>query len=270
MELPTIETWMDRSVSQGARSGQFPRHLVDQIDDWIETVPIASPAFVHSDIFVRHPFVDGGRLSGIIDWGDAMAADPHVELGKLHLDVFGGDKRLLRAFLDAYDWAVDAAIPAAGTRDGHAATYPDPRPARRRRGHVLPSPGAPGGNAHRDARPAGRGTFSALSPERVSIKSQALFLAVNLPSFAQNICATLRRFLNRNLKVGEFGERLPRLGSCADSTSQQDMEVLHYTRCDRFRDRSTFSATLGCPYTPKSLPCGQVEGIVGISGERCG
>ncbi len=110
-ELPTIETWMDRSVSQGARSGQFPRHLVDQIDDWIETVPIASPAFVHSDIFVRHPFVDGGRLSGIIDWGDAMAADPHVELGKLHLDVFGGDKRLLRAFLDAYDWAVDEQFP---------------------------------------------------------------------------------------------------------------------------------------------------------------
>jgi hygromycin-B 7''-O-kinase len=107
-ELPTIETWMYRSVSQGARSGLFPQHLVDQIDGWIETVPTASPAFVHSDIFVRHPFVEGGRLSGIIDWGDAMAADPHVELGKLHLDVFAGDKRLLRVFLDAYEWPVDA------------------------------------------------------------------------------------------------------------------------------------------------------------------
>lgn len=109
--LPTIETWMDRPVSQGARSGLFPRHLVDQVDDWIETVPVGSPAFVHSDIFVRHPFIDRGGLSGIIDWGDAMAADPHVELGKLHLDVFEGDKRLLRSLLDAYDWPVDDQFP---------------------------------------------------------------------------------------------------------------------------------------------------------------
>jgi aminoglycoside phosphotransferase (APT) family kinase protein len=70
-----------------------------------------SPVFVHSDIFVRHPFVANGRLSGIIDWGDALAADPHVELGKLHLDVFEGDKRLLRAFLDAYGWPIDAEFP---------------------------------------------------------------------------------------------------------------------------------------------------------------
>jgi aminoglycoside phosphotransferase (APT) family kinase protein len=66
---------------------------------------------VHSDIFVRHPFLDRGRLSGIIDWGDAMAADPHVELGKLHLDVFEGDKRLLHSLLDAYDWQVDDQFP---------------------------------------------------------------------------------------------------------------------------------------------------------------
>ncbi len=105
--LPTIETWMDRPVSDGACSGRFLQHLVDAVDGWIETVPAEAPAFVHSDIFVRHPFVDGGRLSGIIDWGDAMAADPHVELGKLHLDVFEGDKRLLRAFLEAYEWPVD-------------------------------------------------------------------------------------------------------------------------------------------------------------------
>jgi hypothetical protein len=109
--LPTIDTWMDRTIAQGARSGGFPQHLVDQVDDWVASVPMAPPSFVHSDIFVRHPFIDRDRLSGIIDWGDAMAADPHVELGKLHLDVFEGDKRLLTAFLAVYDWPVDEQFP---------------------------------------------------------------------------------------------------------------------------------------------------------------
>jgi aminoglycoside phosphotransferase len=110
-DLPTIDTWRDRSMSDGARSGLFPVLLLDQIDDWLETVPVAPPRFVHSDLFVRHPFMENGRLTGIIDWGDAMTADPHVELGKLHLDVFEGDKRLLGAFLDAYGWPVDDQFP---------------------------------------------------------------------------------------------------------------------------------------------------------------
>lgn len=109
--FPGIDRWLRDSVGNGARTGEFPRHLIDHIDDWVATVPMQPPVFVHSDLFVRHPFVDGGQLSGIIDWGDAMAADPHVELGKIHLDVFEGDKRLLRAFLDGYGWPVDAEFP---------------------------------------------------------------------------------------------------------------------------------------------------------------
>ncbi len=105
--LPTIDSWMTRSVSDGARSGRFPPALVDQVDRWVASIPMDPPAFVHSDIFTRHPYVEHGRLTGIIDWGDAMAADPHVELGKLHLDVFAGDKRLLRVFLHAYGWPAD-------------------------------------------------------------------------------------------------------------------------------------------------------------------
>ncbi len=106
-ELPTIDSWLIGIVGDGARSGQFPRELAGQIDTWLEGVPVSPPAYVHSDIFVRHPFVQDGRLTGIIDWGDAMAADPHVELGKIHLDVFEGDKQLLRSFLGGYDWPVD-------------------------------------------------------------------------------------------------------------------------------------------------------------------
>lgn len=104
--LPTIETWCDRTIADGARRGAFPAHLIDRVDEWVAAIPMGSPAFVHSDLFARHPFIERGQLSGIIDWGDAMAADPHVELGKLHLDVFEGDTRLLSALLDAYGWPV--------------------------------------------------------------------------------------------------------------------------------------------------------------------
>ena len=106
-ELPTIDTWLIGTAGDAARSGGFPREFADQVDPWLETVPVSPPAFVHSDIFVRHPFVQDGQLTGIIDWGDAMSADPHVELGKIHLDVFEGDKQLLQAFLDGYGWPVD-------------------------------------------------------------------------------------------------------------------------------------------------------------------
>ncbi|HET6874313.1 MAG TPA: aminoglycoside phosphotransferase family protein [Acidimicrobiales bacterium] len=38
---------------------------------------------VHGDIHPRHVFTDQGRLSGIIDWGDAGAGDPLFDLGRL-------------------------------------------------------------------------------------------------------------------------------------------------------------------------------------------
>jgi hygromycin-B 7''-O-kinase len=109
--MPNIDAWLVGSVGEGARHGDFPSDLTESVDAWLESVPVAPPAFVHSDLFVRHPFVLDGHLSGVIDWGDAMAADPHVELAKIHLDVFEGEKRLLQAFLDAYDWPVDAEFP---------------------------------------------------------------------------------------------------------------------------------------------------------------
>lgn len=106
-DLPTVDTWLMGTPADHILSGQFPTSLADHVDEWLETVPIDAPVFVHSDIFVRHPMIDGRRLSGIIDWGDAMSADPHVEIGKIHLDVFEGEKRLLIAFLDGHGWQVD-------------------------------------------------------------------------------------------------------------------------------------------------------------------
>ncbi len=86
--------------------GSLPAHLADQVEAY--PVPPSYPRrLVHADLTPEHVFVDGGRLSGIIDWGDAMTTDPHYELGPLHLGVFDGDRSLLRAFLAGYGWAVD-------------------------------------------------------------------------------------------------------------------------------------------------------------------
>ena len=35
---------------------------------------------VHGDLHARHVLVDGGRPSGVIDWGDTAIADPAVDL----------------------------------------------------------------------------------------------------------------------------------------------------------------------------------------------
>ena len=56
-------------------------------------------------------FVENGRITGIIDWGDAVVTDRHYELIQPYRDMFGCDKALLRAFLDASDWPVGADFP---------------------------------------------------------------------------------------------------------------------------------------------------------------
>ena len=92
------------------RWGSLPSHLIEQIDDYLKRHPpdSARRCVVHGDLHADHVFValDGERprLAGIIDWGDALACDPHYELPALHCGTFTGEQRLLRAFLDGYGW----------------------------------------------------------------------------------------------------------------------------------------------------------------------
>jgi aminoglycoside phosphotransferase (APT) family kinase protein len=59
------------------------------------TVPAPGPhrVLVHNDLGAEHLLVDEGRLSGILDWGDAAVSDPAVDFARLLRD-FGP------AFLD--------------------------------------------------------------------------------------------------------------------------------------------------------------------------
>jgi aminoglycoside phosphotransferase (APT) family kinase protein len=81
----------------------LPSHLVDQIDDYLAP-PSADRRLLHADLHNDHVFVHGPNLVGVIDWGDALWTDPYYELPSLHFGTFGGDKGLLRTFLDGYGW----------------------------------------------------------------------------------------------------------------------------------------------------------------------
>ena len=69
-----------------------PEHLVAAVR---RTVPEPGPhrVLVHDDLGAEHLLVADGRLSGIVDWGDAAVSDPAVDFARLLRD-FG------QAFLD--------------------------------------------------------------------------------------------------------------------------------------------------------------------------
>ena len=104
--VATHDDWHSWNVAAAAQQSSLPPHLVAQIDDYLERLGPLDRVFVHGDLCANHVFVEQGRLTGIIDWGDAMITDRHYELIQLYRDMFGCDKILLRAFLQASDWPV--------------------------------------------------------------------------------------------------------------------------------------------------------------------
>ena len=113
-------------VERHRRWGSLPPALIEQIDDYLDRPPLSATCppsppsppsvtprcLVHGDLHAEHVFIAtdsaGLRLTGIIDWGDALACDPHYELPALRCGTFGGERRLLRAFLDGYGWTHSA------------------------------------------------------------------------------------------------------------------------------------------------------------------
>lgn len=89
------------------RDSKLPPALVAQAPDFIARHAGHDHVFANTDLFEGNILVEDGRVTGLLDWGDAMVVDRHTELAKIHLSVFGGDKALLRVFLDAAAWPVD-------------------------------------------------------------------------------------------------------------------------------------------------------------------
>lgn len=115
------EGWADWTAFVGRqRRGVAERHrrwnvlpdrLLAGIDAYVagDRVPVdLPPSLVHADLHAHHVIGaatgDGWAMRGVIDWGDARLADRFYELPALHLGLFHGDRAMLRAFLEGYDW----------------------------------------------------------------------------------------------------------------------------------------------------------------------
>ena len=103
--VPTIDDWGPLDIGSAAAESSLPAPLAAQADAYVRRLPPGRPVFVHGDLCAAHVFVDGGKPR-LIDWGDAVIADPHYELIQLFRDAFDCDRSLLRAFLRAYRWPV--------------------------------------------------------------------------------------------------------------------------------------------------------------------
>jgi hygromycin-B 7''-O-kinase len=64
--------------------------------------PSPVPALLHTEIGPSHVLVQAGRITGLIDFGDAMVGDPEYDLAPVGMFVTRGDRAAFRAFSEAY------------------------------------------------------------------------------------------------------------------------------------------------------------------------
>ena len=108
----TPPSWSPVPMAEAAARSSLPPHLAEQAAEFVNRYEPADPVLVHQDIVANHLYVSNGRLSGIIDWGDAIVADRHIELIQIQRDLFDCDKDLLRVFLAASAWPTTPDFPA--------------------------------------------------------------------------------------------------------------------------------------------------------------
>lgn len=72
-------------VDEAAKTGRVPAGLLRRWEARLEDVRLwrFQPTVVHGDLTASHVLVHDGDVSGILDWGDAMVADPADDLAWL-------------------------------------------------------------------------------------------------------------------------------------------------------------------------------------------
>jgi aminoglycoside phosphotransferase (APT) family kinase protein len=65
-----------------------------------------TPAFTHGDLQIAHVFVDGGEVTGIIDWSEAGQGDPLYDLATFTL----GHEERLDDMIAGYGTDVDVEV----------------------------------------------------------------------------------------------------------------------------------------------------------------
>ncbi|WP_426510767.1 phosphotransferase family protein [Dactylosporangium sp. McL0621] len=87
---PSPDPWA--LVSDLRAEGRLDQEGAEWLGGWFDRlaprVPIAPlPVPVHGDVAPQNIMTAGGTLTGLVDWGDAMLADPATEFAKLPLTV---------------------------------------------------------------------------------------------------------------------------------------------------------------------------------------
>lgn len=81
----------------------LPEHLVEQVPAFLADAS-TERVLVHADLTADHVFLDDHGLAGIIDWADAIPADPWYELVAPRFDALGGNPALFSIMLDGAGW----------------------------------------------------------------------------------------------------------------------------------------------------------------------
>jgi hygromycin-B 7''-O-kinase len=109
--LAMLATFEADCIDRQRTWAALPDHLRQHIPDYLAAHPLhidmgKRPVLIHADITVDHVLLQkddlGWRITGLIDWGDALVGDPTYELLALHIDAFNCDKALLSEFLREY------------------------------------------------------------------------------------------------------------------------------------------------------------------------
>lgn len=91
-------------MTTAAQRSSLPPHLAAQAAEYVVCLGPPDPV-VHADLTQNHAYVDEhGRLVGLIDWGDMLVADRHLEIIQVYRDMFRCEPELLRIFLEAAAW----------------------------------------------------------------------------------------------------------------------------------------------------------------------
>lgn len=106
-----LHTQRDRCLTNHLQWHSLPSHLIEQIEDYLLPVETLVESrfphgLIHADItrdhILGHIEADRWVTLGLIDFGDARVGNVYYDLPALHIDLFQCDKRLLRAYLEAY------------------------------------------------------------------------------------------------------------------------------------------------------------------------
>lgn len=105
-KIPQQSAYVDLDIIAANKRSLLPAHLIEEIPSYLAAHAEIDPVVAHGDLMERHVFIKEGILRGIIDWGDALIADRHYDLAKIHLGLFEGQPGLLAAFLEGANWPI--------------------------------------------------------------------------------------------------------------------------------------------------------------------